>query len=1054
MKSIYSAILILVLLFFSSKAFAQVNVMTGQTPQQLAEIVAGPGVVVSNAGISTGSPNSIGSFSSITPTGFGIQSGILLSSGDVNEAPGNPVFNADSDMGTPGDAYLGGIIGLPTNDAMILEFDFVPNSDFVSFKFVFASEEYDEYVCTTQFFDVFALTIEGFTAPLPLTNMALVPGTTLPIGINSINNGSAGFLADGSCSGANESLAFSQYYNLNVGTQVVYDGFTIVMTAESQVVCGETYRLRFMIADGWDRSYDSVVFIEENSLTTGNVTIQTSSLGGDTMAIEGCGNLEVTLTLNGDPAAQDYPVSLWLSGASAAQWGVDYDPINALNPLDSTIVIPAGSNSVSFNIAPINDNISEGIESIDIVAITSTCGSLDTISLYIEDLDPLVVTVSNDTAICQGNAICWAESDGGGGEHTYTWNQGYGIADTIFPPATLSTTYVVSVTDECGSTAVTDSIIVSVDAGPAAIAGNDVSVCIGGSILLNASTDTPNCSYEWDPAIDLSDSTILNPLCTPTVDMEYVVTVTRSDGCSNEDTVNVTLTPPPTAAFDLPLVGCAGDPLIINYTGNASTAAQYLWNFTGGTIANGNGIGPYAVFWSTPGIYDVDLTVAWNGCLSSTEINQVEIIGSPVVNAGADVSFCSGEMATIGSTQLNGVNYTWVPINGVADVNASLTTVELTNSTHNTQTFDYTLMAEDQGCKSYDTVQVVVFPNPTAEFVVPQGLCFNVNRFDLLAAGYFGPNASFNWDFGPVGFPSTSTSMQPQGVIFNAPGAQDVTLTIEDNSCTSDPFIGTIDVYEMPVADFVGGDSLEGCEALPVEFTDLSYNGNSSLYYTWNFGNGGSSTQSDPTSVYEAGLFDVHLSILTAEGCAGQITKNNYITVHEKPNALFGMSSNQLDILDPKVVVTNLAGGVVNSEFTFHPFEDVISGMQVTYHYPDTGHYSITQIVTTANGCLDTISDELVVKPHYTLYIPSAFTPDENALNEVWVPQGESVLYFEMTIYNRWDEELYVTSSLDDGWDGSYKGKQVPEGVYVYSIDVVDLLGETHKYRGTFRLLR
>lgn len=1025
--------------------------VTGQTALNYAQVVAGTGVVVSNASI-TGSPDAIGSFTSNGPTGFGIQSGILLSSGDVMDAPGNPATFAGSAMGQPGDPYLENIINGNTNDAVILEFDFVPNADYVSFNFVFGSEEYDEFVCDLLFYDVFALTIEGVSTPLPLTNMALVPGTNLPIGINSINNGSVGLSATGTCSGSNESLAFSQYYNQNTGNSVVYDGFTTVMLAESQVICGETYHLRFMIADGGDSGFDSVVFIEENSLTTGSVVVETATGAGDSTAYEGCNTATVSFTLNGPLLAQDFPVPVWLSSSTATE-GADYTPIAGLNLADSTVVIPAGSNSVSIVIDPVNDNITEGPEYIEFVVITSTCGNTDTFRIYIDDLVPISLTTSNDTTICTGNAISWCEASGGGGLYTYTWDNGFGVADTIFPAPAQTTTYHVSVTDNCGSVAAEDSVIVIKDSGPIPFAGNDVSVCIGGSVLLNASSNAPNSTFEWNPAIDLSNPNIFNPLCTPQVDREYIVTVTRQDGCSNDDTVLVTLTPPPTAEFDLPAFGCAGTPLLVHYTGNANAAAQFLWDFDGGVITNGSGIGPLAVNWPQPGTYDVQLVVAWGGCISSTDSSQIEIIGPPPVNAGSDVSFCSGDSAIIGSSPAAGVSYTWIPSSGVADPAASLTIAQPINSTHDVLQLNYVLKAEEQGCDNYDTVQVTLLPLPIAEFQIPDGKCFTMNSFDLEAGGYFGSNATFSWDFGPVGYPASSTQQQPHGVIFNAPGLQPVTLIIEDNSCVSAPFVGMIDVYEMPDAQFVA-DTLNGCEPLGINFLDQSYNAGSSLYRTWSFGDGGSANGASPSHVYTAGVYTVRLDVVTAQGCADHLTKNGYIESYAKPTALYATEPQIADIIDPTVTFTNLAQGVAASDFTFYPFNQTLSGMEVQFQYPDTGVYSIRQIVTTEYGCKDTISGTVEVDPHYTFYIPNAFTPGNDGLNEVWIPQGESIRSFEMMIYNRWDQELFYSASLDYGWDGTFHGRKVPLGVYIYSITVVDILGEPHKYRGTFSLVR
>ena len=272
----------------------------------------------------------------------------------------------------------------------------------------------------------------------------------------------------------------STYYvdNTTLNSQnVVFGGFTTVLTAEMAVICGETYHLRMMISDGGDSSYDTGCFVAENSLTTGSVIVETATAAADSTAYEGCNDATVTLTLNGPPLAQDFPVPIWISGATAEPV-IDYDPILELNPADSTITIPAGQNTVTFTISPVNDNIAEGSEFIEFIVITSTCGLTDTFRIYINDLEPIITTTSNDTTICTGNAIAWCEAVGGGGMYTYTWDNGIGVEDTITPTPTQTTLYNVTVTDNCNSTPVIDSVTVTVDNGPTPNAGNDVFVSL------------------------------------------------------------------------------------------------------------------------------------------------------------------------------------------------------------------------------------------------------------------------------------------------------------------------------------------------------------------------------------------------------------------------------------------------------------------------------------------------------------------------------------------------------------------------------------------------
>ena len=128
--------------------FSQLSVTAGQTAAQLAQKLAGAGVQISNATI-TGPSNYYSAFTA-NATNLGLSSGILLTTGDGNIAIGP---NTAQDAGTvdfnPGDQDLENIVGVTTYDAAVLEFDFIPQNDTIQFRYVFASEEYPEYVCST-----------------------------------------------------------------------------------------------------------------------------------------------------------------------------------------------------------------------------------------------------------------------------------------------------------------------------------------------------------------------------------------------------------------------------------------------------------------------------------------------------------------------------------------------------------------------------------------------------------------------------------------------------------------------------------------------------------------------------------------------------------------------------------------------------------------------------------------------------------------------------------------------------------------------------------------
>jgi pimeloyl-ACP methyl ester carboxylesterase len=232
------------------------------TPTLLAQTLVGPGVSVSNAQF-TGAPVTAGTFSGGNGI-IGFDSGVVLSTGKVSSVVGPNVSDSTStNNGQPGDPTLTALSGFPTFDAAILNFDFVPQASTVSFQYVFGSEEYNEFV-NTQFNDVFGFFING-------ANCALVPGTTTPVAVNTINGGNP----FGSNNASHPELyrnnelrdANGNFIGGPINTEL--DGLTTALTCVASVTPGATNHARLAIADSSDAIYDSDVFIKSGSLALG-----------------------------------------------------------------------------------------------------------------------------------------------------------------------------------------------------------------------------------------------------------------------------------------------------------------------------------------------------------------------------------------------------------------------------------------------------------------------------------------------------------------------------------------------------------------------------------------------------------------------------------------------------------------------------------------------------------------------------------------------------------------------------------------------------------------
>lgn len=247
-------------------AQAQIQVTQSATTAEVRSLVEnvllGSCVTVSNVNY-IGPANAAGTFNAAN-TSFNMQNGILLTTGRAGLAVGPDNDNdAGLDQARVGDANLTTLAGVTTYDAVVLEFDFVPQDDTLRFNYVFGSEEYPEWV-NSQYNDVFGFFISGPGIGGPYVgnaaNIALIPNTNIPVAINNVNNGySATEPANGPCDNC-------AYYVENAnGSAVQYDGYTKVLTAQAVVTPCQTYHIRLAIGDAGDHIYDSGVFLQAGS---------------------------------------------------------------------------------------------------------------------------------------------------------------------------------------------------------------------------------------------------------------------------------------------------------------------------------------------------------------------------------------------------------------------------------------------------------------------------------------------------------------------------------------------------------------------------------------------------------------------------------------------------------------------------------------------------------------------------------------------------------------------------------------------------------------------
>jgi gliding motility-associated-like protein len=261
-------------------------------------------------------------------------------------------------------------------------------------------------------------------------------------------------------------------------------------------------------------------------------------------------------------------------------------------------------------------------------------------------------------------------------------------------------------------------------------------------------------------------------------------------------------------------------------------------------------------------------------------------------------------------------------------------------------------------------------------------------------------------------------------------------------------------INSNPVISFTGG-PLQGCEPLFVNFSEVITNSNGSITnVTYLFGDGDSANYTSPLHIYTVpGLYNVSLSATSQYGCTTDTTYTNYINVFENPVADFYYTPDNPDIFWPNINFINTS---LNGNQYYWTFGDSTSSNDINpYHtYNAAGTYPIELIVTTNNGCADTTFGEVIIKPSYTIYIPNAFSPNNDNKNEIFQCKATNITDFTMSIYSRWGNHVTTINNLEEGWDGKENGKIVQEDTYIYRVSFTDVFNEEHQITGRVSVVK
>jgi len=536
-------------------------------------------------------------------------------------------------------------------------------------------------------------------------------------------------------------------------------------------------------------------------------------------------------------------------------------------------------------------------------------------------------------------------------------------------------------------------------------------------------------------------------------------------GCADSLSRDIEVFAQPQADFTVNVnQGC--QPLEVTFTNQSTNRDSCAWNFgDGNTLSSCANLVDYTYLNQTsllPVDYQATLTVYTdNGCTSSFDRN---IRVNPQVTADflVQADSCSPVEATFRSQSFGASTYDWDFGDGGFS-GGLITSNRYINNGSTDTTFTVRLIATSiYNCADTIEQQITVGPTPVPDFTLnPLQQKFpnaTVNFTNTTSAG----NWTYRWDFGD----STISLLQNPGSHTYGTWGDFLVKLVASSSFCSDSITKVARILVPdPIADFT--DSASGCEPLEVQFQSNSLYARSFL---WDFGDGTTSNAENPAHLFFGeGEYNVTLTVTGFEqGLTDQERKLSYIKVYKTPRASAFANKDEVFIPNDPVVFTNTS---FNADSYLWNFGDggTSTEQSPVYNYQSQGEYQVTLIANTDFGCTDTfrLPNTVFAQLEGRLNVPNAFTPNPNGpnsgrinpgsradLNDVFYAKMNGVSNYELNIFNKWGELIFVSKDQNIGWNGYYRGELCKQDVYVWKIKAEFVDGKQVVEVGDLMLLR
>ncbi len=1049
-----SACWAVVLIFLTSTcAFAQVEVNSTLTPEEYVnDVLLGTGVEATNV-VFTGSPVQIGEITGFDPSEFPIEAGLILST-EVANNPANVddgcvddfiedglEVSGDNDLLTIANSVpplIGQNFSVSSvNDVCAIEFDFVATGDTIRFNYVFGSDEYLAWI-NSQYNDIFGFFLSGPGINGPYTdnaiNLAEVPGSDpqLAITISSVNN-----------------VTNSAYYVDNQGNDILcQNGYTVKLTAESEVECGETYHIRLAIADGSDTALESIVILESGSFESNSVVEVDLSIdvGGPEANIiyEDCGEALLTFTRPLETILDIEEMVIIEYSASTATNGVDF------TLLPDTVFFPPYVSVQEFPLDAFEDGIPEGTETVVMEILNLAACNGGGLTSYFEfdiadEPDPLEVD-GYESTLCVGDSVLLEPIIVGGyGNYHYDWDCNPGVDEPTYnyiPAAAGDYQCTVTVSDTCGMPEDPGTFDIIVEEYPeltVEITGGDLVLDCNGfaEVFAEAEGGNPPYTYSWEfqdgqPAFGYNNSLFVSTWNAAT---EVHVEVEDACGLTATAMINVSIDVPELIVEleDEYEVSC-NVPFSITPDWSGGEPF-YNWSWLEGFSFLGF---TETLNWTTDSDMSITLEVS-DGCGQFvTATTEVIVVSPPLEVTLPDTLVGPCTETFVMSPQIEGgsgvYTYAWTQnFNPVGD--------EATFSYSDGLPTTFAVEVTDNCQSSGGASTTIVIDNPPLVVDLPDTINASCIDNTVIAvniesgAGEY----TYEWSVGGVPYGGSDPQITVQSFVTTP-----IFVEVQDGCGGEDETAATLVIPDVPMTLAVSNDTVI-CRGEALSLSAYATGGEEGFVYSW------PSIPAFGETQYVAPSLSASYPVDVTDICGETLSATIDVEVQYVYSDFF--TSYLTDTEIEFIATPEPACG--NCDFDWD-FGDGNTSEEVNpiHQYDGLGDYYAQLTVTNPLGCTD--SAYTLVEGPVLIYIPNAFTPNNDGMNDAFKVVISEVTRYELDIFNRWGELVFHSEDPDEVWIGNVNGGEhyAPEGMYNYRLKWKGARTDAEEMLGTFQLMR